>query len=512
MTYEINSFNGTLLTSVDDQTVNGTATDLKLVGRNYSGYGEIQNENFLWLLQNFANSSAPPRAIAGQIWFDSTNQKLKFFDGEKFKAASGPEVSALPPAGLRTGDFWFDTVNEQIKVWNGTEFLLVGPEKAPIYGDTAAQPQVIKDSLGSDQSIIKFTVGSQVIAIVANSNFTINSVVNPITGFSILKKGINFINSDSTSGITSSEHRFWGTTANSDRLGGYLASEYLRSSATLFPTQVSFSDSGYTVGDQKDFRVRILSGNSPTIESTLGQPLIFRISDGEANIKDVAIITGQAVVPGTTEIYDLGTTGVRWREVNAQTVKATTFYGKFVGTVESPQGSQPLTFSNPVTITNDLTINNNSTNITLNLTGSGLIQIKSGARGSINNIDIGAITRGTGAFTTLTANDKLTLTANSAATSTTTGTLVVTGGVGISGEIYVGSNAYFTGTGTLKVPVGTTAQRPVGVKGMIRYNTDVDDWEGFDGFVWRPLSQNYDLDLGLVTGTAESFDDLGGLF
>ena len=80
MSYDINRFNGTLLVTVDDQTVNSTATDLKFVGRNYAGWGEIANENFLILLENFANSTQPPRAIAGQIWFDSTNKILKFFN------------------------------------------------------------------------------------------------------------------------------------------------------------------------------------------------------------------------------------------------------------------------------------------------------------------------------------------------------------------------------------------------------------------------------------------------
>ena len=54
MAYQIDKFNGTFLVSIDDQTINTTATDLRLVGRNYAGYGEIQNENFVHLMENFA--------------------------------------------------------------------------------------------------------------------------------------------------------------------------------------------------------------------------------------------------------------------------------------------------------------------------------------------------------------------------------------------------------------------------------------------------------------------------
>jgi hypothetical protein len=54
-------------------------------------------------------------------------------------------------------------------------------------------------------------------------------------------------------------------------------------------------------------------------------------------------------------------------------------------------------------------------------------------------MSVGASTRSTGAFTTLTANAATTLTQGTGSTSTTSGTLVVTGGVGISERLYAGS-------------------------------------------------------------------------
>jgi hypothetical protein len=170
MAYELNKYNGTYFASVDDQTLNTTATDLRFVGRNYSGYGEVENENFLHLLENFANTSAPPRAIGGQLWFDTSVKKLKVYDGARFKVAGSAESSSTAPAGFAVGDFWWDNQNEQIKVWNGTAFILVGPEKAPTYGATSTAPAVVKDLVGSDQQIIKFQVGGEVIAIVTIAN------------------------------------------------------------------------------------------------------------------------------------------------------------------------------------------------------------------------------------------------------------------------------------------------------------------------------------------------------
>jgi hypothetical protein len=59
--------------------------------------------------------------------------------------------------------------------------------------------------------------------------------------------------------------------------------------------------------------------------------------------------------------------------------------------------------------------------------------------GSLQGTPVGSTTAAAGAFTTLTANGATTFTANTAATNTTTGTVVVTGGIGASGAIYAGS-------------------------------------------------------------------------
>lgn len=42
----------------------------------------------------------------------------------------------------------------------------------------------------------------------------------------------------------------------------------------------------------------------------------------------------------------------------------------------------------------------------------------------------------------------------------------------------------FTGTGTIQVPAGTTASRPTPAQGMFRYNTDLTQFEGYDGSNW----------------------------
>ena len=515
MAYQIDRYNGTFLLSVDDQTLNSTATDLRFVGRNYSGYGEIQNENLLHLLENFANTTAPTRAILGQIWYDSTNKKIKVYDGIRFKPVGGAESSANAPAGFTVGDFWWDNQNEQINVWNGTEFIVVGPEKSPVYGETSTAPAVVKDSVGSDQQIIKFQVGSEVIAIVSRSTFTLNALLNPITGFANIKPGINFINSNPDTGETSSNHRFIGTASNAERLGGFTAETFLRAGNTSFTSQVSFNDNGLVLGDQDDLRVRILNGNTPIIESTINQPIILRISNNETDIKDIAVIRGTGIEPGSTGLYDLGSSASKWKTVNAEEVKATTFYGKLVGTIETaagPGGVIPPLSINSIAIAGSFDMNavpGSNNNFNVNLAGSSnVVTISSGATGTINNFNIGATTPGTARVTTLTVNGAATMSSSLSVGSQ----LTVGGNVSTSGTLTVANNVFITGTGALQLPSGATALRPASATiGMIRFNTSIGEWEGYDGAEWRSIGGDADEDYGLVTSSADVFVDYGGL-
>ena len=70
MSHQINKTNGTLLVNLADGQIDTTSTDITLIGKNYSGFGEAINENFVTMLENFASSSAP-HSLAGQIWWDT---------------------------------------------------------------------------------------------------------------------------------------------------------------------------------------------------------------------------------------------------------------------------------------------------------------------------------------------------------------------------------------------------------------------------------------------------------
>jgi hypothetical protein len=67
------------------------------------------------------------------------------------------------------------------------------------------------------------------------------------------------------------------------------------------------------------------------------------------------------------------------------------------------------------------------------------------------------------------------------------GALDVTGAVDVGGALTVDADSAFDSTGAVKIPVGTTAQRPTAADGKIRFNSDTDRFEGYDGTEWGQL-------------------------
>jgi hypothetical protein len=329
MAYEVNKFNGAFLTSVADGTID-TTTDLRLVGKNYAGYGEVQNENFVHLLENFANTTAPPKSVTGQIWFDTAAKKLKFYDGTRFKVAGGAEASASAPSGLAAGDFWWDTGAKQLYTYNGTAFTLIGPIASPDLGTSTISPEVVYGTISTAEgphTILKVISDSKTIAIVSKTAFTLDNSKNPIDDFTVVKKGVTLARSQT--GVSTDDFTFWGTASNATRLGGFTADQYIKTGESSFISEVSFKDPGLQVGDGNDLRIRVEGGNDVIVENRLGNDITFRITVAETtDERDIAIVRSTGVVPGVSGSYTLGSTTLAWSNVYANT-----FTGSLVGAV-----------------------------------------------------------------------------------------------------------------------------------------------------------------------------------
>ena len=303
MAYTINKYDTTQLTVVQDGTIDQT-TDIKLVGKNYAGYGEIQNENFVFLLENFAGANQPPRAVKGQVWFDSANSKLKFYDGSKWRTTGGAEISGTAPAGLALGDFWWDTTNQQLYAYNGTDFVLVGPQDAGS-GITQMQSKTVLDTGSVSRSVIAATVNDEVIFLISPIEFTIDSTdaENAISGFDIVRQGVTLKNTqNATAGVTSTGHRFWGTASNSLKLNGIDASNYVTAnpgSPTVFTELTNFqTDAGIAIGAGLDLKLFIENDNEGVIENSQGDEIKFRVKEtGGSSVNVIDIRPGQ-ILPG----------------------------------------------------------------------------------------------------------------------------------------------------------------------------------------------------------------------
>jgi len=98
MTYLVNKTDGTAITILDG-TANVTATSLTLIGKLATNYGEKQNENFLWLLENFAYSTSPAYPTKGQLWYDTTTKNIKVYDGSSWLSVGSNIVGNVSLTG-----------------------------------------------------------------------------------------------------------------------------------------------------------------------------------------------------------------------------------------------------------------------------------------------------------------------------------------------------------------------------------------------------------------------------
>jgi hypothetical protein len=329
MSYTILNSRGTQLTVVADGTLDNTLS-IKLIGKNYAGYGEIQNENLVYMLENFANSNGPNNPQVGQLWFDTTYGKLRVWDGSNYRVTAGCEITStnLQPSGSKQGEFWYDTVNKQVYVNTGSGYVLVGPQST---GNTTTQMQsvTVTDTVGGTHPVILAYVGGQVQYIISSDTFTLNPAIasNPNNGFSSINKGINLANSSTNvnsqfTTTTGNTNRFWGTATDSDSLGGYPATAYLRSGNAGFTNTVQFSNNGFWLGDNRDILFSV-SSNVPTLANIQSSQLVFQVKVNGAQVSPLTV-SGINIIPDQNTAGQ-ATIGTQSRQYN--TVYATNFSG-----------------------------------------------------------------------------------------------------------------------------------------------------------------------------------------
>lgn len=221
-----------------------------------------------------------------------------------------------------------------------------------------------------------------------------------------------------------------------------------------------------------------------------------------------------SLFPGTNQTFYNSTGGI---------VTISTPSGNFVGTGASGTSSNSIFAGNVVSVTSDgtnyIVISEDGSSMTAttgafssNVTVAGTLTVQSSggvvmapaSAGTIDNVSIGSTARASGAFTSLAANGQVNFTAGTASSSTSTGTLVVTGGLGVSGNINA-TNVTANLTGTIQ----TAAQPNITSLGTLTSLTSTGNItiSNTSGYVWgssyafSPSGNHVPQATGFLTAT-----------
>jgi hypothetical protein len=316
MAYTINKTDGTKLVTLRDGTVDVATTDLALFGKGYAGFGERLNENFVKMLENFANTTAPANKIRGQLWYDTLSNQIKVWNGSKFKPVGSSTTSASQPTNANTGDMWFDTNNSQLYVYSGTTWTLIGPTAVAGSGVTAVSSETIRDNVGVNKSVLKLITNDVIVGIVSAEEFTPQTV---ISGFALIKKGI-------TLSTAISNNRFNGIADSADSLNvsagvNVAAANFLRADTTDTASGLITFESGVGIGTSNKSTITQASNDLNIVNTVSNGDINFNINRGgsDTTVMTVDGATASVSIPQLRVSGTLTVTGTQV-VVNTQTL------------------------------------------------------------------------------------------------------------------------------------------------------------------------------------------------
>jgi hypothetical protein len=292
MAYQINKTDGTIVATVADGQVDTLSTDLTLIGKNYSGFGEVLNEDLIKLLENFASTATPTHPIRGQIWFDTAENKLKVYNGTSFVPVSSATISNTQPNTLSIGDLWFNNTAAQLYFFDGNSPILLGPAYSSTQGLSGLKVESILDTLNQTKVITYFYNNGILLGIFAKDNFTPKTDIVGYTG----SIGPGF-NAGTLAGI-----KFNVTCTNAEKLGGTPATTYVRSdTSNAINGQLRITtDLGIVVGSAGQMSLYVTAGDIYMSNASTDKNLILNVRKGITQENAIAIDAANRSV----SIYD----------------------------------------------------------------------------------------------------------------------------------------------------------------------------------------------------------------
>jgi microcystin-dependent protein len=287
---------------VEDQSIN-TDTSLAFVGKNFPGYSQYIGENFLHLLENFANTIPPENSIKGQLWYDTSagNPQLKIKDAtNNWVPASGIIKTNIRPSTANKGDLWVNSNDQQLYLYTGLDWVLVGPQFNDASRTGFIAERITDRSTNLDKVVVSLYVESKRVAIVSKDQFIPK---NAIDGFNIVRQGIT-LSSEDFDGDGVINNKFWGVSEKAESLVvGNVAipsSTFLRNdsvSTTNFGFNVR-NASGIGIGPSLETSITSTTASGTVIsQQTPGALISIRTTAvGETVSSDVIVITADKKV------------------------------------------------------------------------------------------------------------------------------------------------------------------------------------------------------------------------
>ena len=311
MAYTINKTDGTVVATITDGTVD-TSTSLQLFGKSFSGFGEGLNENLVKLLENSASTSAPTAPLKGELWFDTSANSIKVYDGTSFKPTGGARSQSAEPTSASAGDLWHDSDDDQVYFYTGSAWQLLGPVFTS--GQTLSGWVVETVTASSISKVIaSMYAGNIRVAVLSKEAFTPDAGSpsgTPLAanGFATIAAGITL---NSTLGASFSGNSTQATAVDVSGTTNTSASviaggNFLRADAadTTTGALTIDADGGLLLGDEQELTATVTTGNVTIAQTRQDKDLSFTINDGGVTKTPLAFTgaTGAITLTGNTTI------------------------------------------------------------------------------------------------------------------------------------------------------------------------------------------------------------------
>ena len=457
--YIVTLTDGNTFATIPTGTIN-TSSSMTLIGKNYAEYGQMLADNFIRLLENASNTTAPPAPLIGQLWWDKSTTLLKVYSGTGWKNVGGATASGSQPNPSIVGDLWFNTANQQLYVCS----VAGAPGTFIVVGAAVNNPGNITFAIANTVVSTVASTGSFVTGLISATG-NITSAAN-IAGGNILTGGlISATGAIRTSGLVSATGTVTGSsllgsvvsasgtiTGGNVLTGGFVSASGTVTGSSLLGSVVSAS--GTITGGNVLTGGRVSAAGNVTGSFFFGDGSQLTgigtgsISNGTSNVRVVSSGGNVTIgVGGTSNVAVYATTGEYVTGVisaNGNVTGGNVLTGGFISAAGTVTGSSLLG-----TV---VSVSGNITGSQFNGSGAGLTSIPGGnvsgtvANATYSNSAGAATTAGSATFAG---------TANAVAGANVTGTVAnatyatSAGSATTAGTVTTGTQGNITGVGTL---------------------------------------------------------------